>query len=103
LLPALPIGRLVSEKTGEMIAQWVGGGAPVDQAFEEAKRIARDVATMGTDALRKHWGGLPRPMQTMLKPILEELKALAAEADRPPEPEPEREEDPFDINNRSAA
>ena len=93
LLDAFPRGKPISVETGAAIAAWVNGGAPVDHAAEAARRVARDVATLGTEAIAQHWKGLKPAEQRVLKPIAEELKAIAAEADRGRAAEAEGEAD----------
>ena len=45
------------------------------------EQVARDVATMGTDALQKHWKSLGVDVQRALEPIKDELKRIAADQD----------------------
>jgi hypothetical protein len=52
---------------------------PVDA--EELERVARDVASMGTDRLRQHWDGLTKPERAALKPVWDAIKAVAEQAD----------------------
>lgn len=48
----------------------------------DVERIARDVATMGTDKLQAHWSSLRNEERKILVPIKGELKGIADEADR---------------------
>ncbi len=91
LLPAFPEGAQLSERTGEMIAEWVKGGAPVDHAFETLKGEARSMALEGTVKL-KAWlverlamvkaGALPKAQWDKLKPLMgTELESAARAAD----------------------
>ncbi len=82
LLPAFPPGEQISERTGERIRAWLDGAVPVDRAFEQAKRNAEDRADNGTVALRDFWYSLDKQLQRQLKPQMENLKSIAAEADR---------------------
>lgn len=82
LVAAIPADRTIGIETGEQIAAWVAGGAVIDHAAEKARKIARDMATLGTASYKRHWEGLSRSDKVALKPIQEELKGIAAEADR---------------------
>src|SRR5579883_1261237 len=82
LLGAFPAGEQISEKTGERIRQWLRGGAVVDDRYERVKREAEDRANEGTIALRDFWQDLPREDKLRLKPQMDNLKSIAAEADR---------------------
>lgn len=82
LQPAIMPGEYMGEDTGRKIAAWVAGGAAFDVDAAKLERVARDVATMGTEALRRHWEGLDKPAAKTLLAIKEELKAIAEEADR---------------------
>jgi hypothetical protein len=52
---------------------------PVDA--EELERVARDVASFGTDRLRQHWERLSADEKRALKPAWEGIKSVAAQAD----------------------
>lgn len=100
LLPALPLGKMLSVETGENIAEWVGGGAPVDAEVEHLQRIAREVATLGTGQAKKHWESLTGAQRKMLLPIRDELKATAAQADQDAQekaPEADDDDNPFGL------
>lgn len=53
--------------------------AHVDSAALES--VARDVASMGTEALQRHWQGLSKPERQALLPVWEAIKGIAAQAD----------------------
>jgi len=74
-------GEPLGIDTGKRIAQWVAGAAVFDIDQAQLERIARDVATMGSDRAREHWSKLTKAEQKALAPIKDELKAIAAEAD----------------------
>lgn len=75
-------GRMLGIETGERIAEWVHGAPqPFDAVQAELERVARDVSTMGSAALERHWKSIGAPGQHALKHIKEELKSIAAEAD----------------------
>ena len=93
LLGKINPSEYLSEKTGEVIAEWIGGGKPVDQAFEELKRAARNEATNGWASMTNWWQARSKQEQKQLAPILEELRTTAASADRA-ETEKTREEQP---------
>lgn len=96
LTPAFPEGQLITIKTGEQIAEWIGGMAPVDQEAEALKIQAREVAAGGTEAFRAWWKTLPRPKRESLKPDTSQLQSIAEASDKPePEPEPPSN-DPLD-------
>ena len=82
LMAAFQPGQQISERTGQMIAEWVGGGAPVDHQAEAWKREAREVAANGSAAMRGHWTAADPAKRQALQAILDELKSIAAEADR---------------------
>lgn len=75
-------GNYLGIDTGQEIARWVTGGAAFDIDLAKLERIARDVATMGTEALHRHWTSLSKEERQALAPIKEELKGIADEADR---------------------
>jgi hypothetical protein len=83
LLDAFPRNKVITPKTGEIIAAWVGSGAAVDTAGDQLKRKAREIATKGSTHLRDMWENeLTKDQKKALQSSLEELKGLAAEADR---------------------
>ena len=45
------------------------------------EKIARDVSTMGTEALEKHWKSITKEERQKMAGILPELKANASDAD----------------------
>ena len=81
LLPAIRPGEFLSEQTGADIAAWVDGGEIVDHEYEQLSRVARDIATMGTDRLHQHWKSLSPAEQNKLAAIKDDLKRTAAAAD----------------------
>lgn len=81
LLPAFPPGEQISIATGERIAQWVAGGVPVDHTALELQRTAEEHAGGGTEAMREWWSDLTPAEQKQLKPLLANLRSIAAEAD----------------------
>ena len=97
LIPAIPPTRTIGIETGQMIAEWVAGGVVVDHAAEKARKIARDMATLGTERYKAFFTGLTGAEKMMLKPIHEELKALAVTADAEAREErpASNEDDPF--------
>jgi len=75
-------GDYLGIETGKEIAKWVSGGAAFDVDRAKLERIARDVATMGTEALHRHWTSISKEERQALAPIKDELKLIAEEADR---------------------
>lgn len=73
--------QYLSEETGAAIAEWINGGAAFDQTPDQLTRAARDVASLGMDALQKHWAALSKPQKKLLQPHMDEFKAIAAKAD----------------------
>lgn len=96
-------GEFISEKTGEQIREWIAGGADFDKDQARLETVARDVATLGTKALEKHWKSLGKKGQTKLLPIRDEIKSTAAAADKenevPEEPETSDEAPPIDTSS----
>lgn len=79
---AFPLGKQIDEDTGNAIAEWVAGGAPVDHAYEELKRGAEDAAEGGTEQFRAHWRTLTKPQRAKLDGSMDNLKSICATADR---------------------
>ncbi|WP_422366376.1 hypothetical protein [Pelagibius sp.] len=66
------------------------GGDPAAPENNDAERLqsaAREVATLGKDALQKHWKSLSQPERKIVHPILPELTKTATEADERPLPD----------------
>lgn len=82
LLAAFPQGHRVTENTGGMIAEWVHGGTPVDREHETLRKAAEGAAGNGTPALREHYKGLTRPERQKLADQEDNLRSIAATADR---------------------
>lgn len=81
LLGAFPAGKRISLETGAKIAEWVHGGAPVDQAFLALKREAEETAEKGSAMMRDWWGKLTKAQQQNLKAHLPNLQSIARVAD----------------------
>lgn len=98
LRAAFPEGQLITEKTGEAIAEWIGGMPPVDQEAEALKIEAREAVKGGSEKMRGYWTGLTKEQRSTLQPILSDLQSAARAADetaQSPEPE-ESSDDPLD-------
>lgn len=97
LLGAVTEGKFLSEATGEAIAKWKAGGAVYDPAADQIVRVARDVATLGSERLRQHWEGLTKEQKKLLVPAMDDLKQIAASADaeQTEEKKPEPKQDPL--------
>lgn len=88
-LSAFINGRLITEETGTKIAEWIGGGKPVDEDLRELEQTARDVADFGTERMNQYWEGLSKKDRDSLQPIKPDLRSIADAADtRNTEPEP---------------
>lgn len=94
LLPAFPPGERISIATGERIAEWVAGGAPVDHVLETLRREAEEAADGGLQVLESMWKRLNNDQKRMLQPYLDNLKSIAATADAEPKAEAESAETP---------
>jgi hypothetical protein len=75
-------GEMLTEATGAAIAEWVGGGRPVDHAFELFRREAFEAASGGTQVFTKWWNRAPvKPRRNLLRPDLDNLASVARAAD----------------------
>lgn len=82
LEPAFPSGQKIGSNTGQLLAEWLDGAVPVDQALKEAADLGRDAARDGTAALQRWWTNLPGSDRKGLKSLLDaELKSIAQAAD----------------------
>jgi hypothetical protein len=79
--------RPLDEDIGRQLAEWARGVSP---AVDHAALIAdaRKAAAKGKDALQAHWKALPQTSRAVVKPAMDELKAIAKAADEP-------DDDPF--------
>lgn len=84
LLGAFPANELIGIQTGEIVREWVNGGAAVDKEAEAAMAALRDVASQwGAEAMRQHWKQhIPKEIKQRLSARMGELEKIAAEADR---------------------
>jgi AAA domain len=88
---AFPEGEQISERTGEMIAQWVAGGAPVDRELSALRTEAETIAERGAEPLANWWKSIGGAKQRRLVDVLDNLKSIAAAADRDRSPLPDNE------------
>lgn len=104
LMPAFPPGAKIGVKTGEVIREWVNGGAPVDHGLETLRREAEEAAEGGSKAFAAWWNRDDvKPRRDHLRAHLDNLKSIAKTADeeaerirfKPVERSDEGEEDPF--------
>lgn len=80
---ALLSDRLIGLDTGETIRKWVDGGKPVDKEVEQAMAVLRDVAGQwGSEGMRAEYGRMAGPLKSRLAVHLDELRQIAAEADK---------------------
>jgi len=74
-------GKKVSVETGAAVAEWLNS-KPRDYALNALERAARDAADGGTTPLRAFWEARSGQERSDLgKPLLEELKTIAAKVD----------------------
>lgn len=95
-------GQSINADMGKALAAWAAGGAErtkdAPQNEDAAKLLAeaRDIASLGKDALQAHWKNLNKAQKEIVNQIMEELKATAIEADKDaPAEEAAEPEDPF--------
>lgn len=81
LISAVPQNGPVTIETGQRVAEWVGGGAAVDEQAKELERVAQDIATLGTGRLEQYWKSLSPAQQKKLVALKAALKATAEQAD----------------------
>jgi hypothetical protein len=73
--------RPMTEETGLAMAEWARGAGD-SAAQKQAMDAARAVARGGTDAFREWWKNpASTTMRAVVKPIITELQAIAADAD----------------------
>lgn len=75
-------GELLTEETGRAIGAWVGGGEPIDPAFELFRKEAFEIAGAGTEFFTKWWNSAPvKPRRATLRKDLGNLESIARSAD----------------------
>ncbi len=87
----------ISEDTGAAVAAWLGN-VTRDPELELLQRTAGDEAERGIGALQAFWSTLTKSQQMKLKPLMENFKVKAREADAHPSHESAANanlEDPF--------
>jgi len=95
LLSAFPEGQKISVATGERIAEWVSGGAPVDHELETLKRAGEQAAEGGKDAFGKWWNEpAVKRAWDRLRPFLDNFRSIALTADEERTRQTERAEEP---------
>lgn len=72
--------RPMNEDTGRAMAEWAKGQGDA-QKRKEAMDEARAVARQGKDAFVKWWNGDGKSLQGIIRPIMDEIQAIAAQAD----------------------
>lgn len=87
-----PKDSQVNRDAGRLLAQWCAGGAPPPAYELTVEERAREAADRGMAALEAFWRALSREQKAQLKPEMERMKAIAAEADRTVD-----DEDPFGL------
>lgn len=78
--PFFPETEPISERSGQMLAEWARGTAPGGGGIEQAMAAAKEAAEAGSDAFRSWWQK-HRQHRAALRPHLEDLKAIALKAD----------------------
>ena len=73
-------GGKVTEETGRKIIAAMGQ-KQIDDELEDLRQAGNDKAFEGTDALRDWFSGLTAEQKRKIKPSMENLKSIAAEAD----------------------
>lgn len=86
LKPFIGEGKPLSADMGRAFAEWASGGTGASAADLIAD--AKKAAAKGKDALQAHWKALPQTSRAIVKPAMDELKAIAKAADEP-------DDDPF--------
>lgn len=71
----------MNEDTGRAMAHWAKGEGEA-QKQKEVMDEARAVARGGSDAFTVWWNGGGRPHRAAIRPILDEVKSIASEADQ---------------------
>ncbi|WP_417821293.1 AAA family ATPase [Terasakiella sp.] len=86
LIGEIKKGEYLGEEFGKKIAHWINAGGEWNKHEAELLKVARDVATMGTERLLQHIRSLPMDDQNALKPHWKaELEPLAKRYDEPEE------------------
>jgi hypothetical protein len=75
-------GGLLDEATGAAIADWVGGGKPVDHALERLRKAGFAAAGGGAEAFTRWWSSGPvKSRRKALRPDLDNFASIARAAD----------------------
>lgn len=74
-------GEYLGTHTGEAVAAYLGAGATVNHDAEAALRTAREVASLGGEALEKHWKQVDPKTRGVLLANRAELRQIADKAD----------------------
>jgi len=72
--------RPMSEATGAAMAEWAKGQGGA-QKQKEAMDHAREIARGGTKAFTAWWADQDKPARSVIRPIMEEIKALCTASD----------------------
>jgi hypothetical protein len=78
---AFPADQRIGIKAGEVLAQWVAGGAPVDHALETLRRRAEEAAGKGAECFRAYWKATSATDRGKLQPLMDNLRSIAIAAD----------------------
>lgn len=72
----------ISVATGQRLAEWVAGGAPIDRTLDILKRAGTENAGEGSIRLRDWFMALTNADKIRIKPHVENFKSIAATVDR---------------------
>jgi hypothetical protein len=78
---AFPADQRIGIKAGELLAQWVAGGAPIDHARETLRRRAEEEAGKGAEYFRAFWKATSAADRGKLQPLMDNLRSIAIAAD----------------------
>lgn len=90
-----PQDQRITVQHGVNLSQWVAGGDPVNERFEELKREGTAAAIKGTDSLKAWFVALPSNGDRALIKVFvdDEAKSMARQADEDAKPEPSKGND----------
>lgn len=82
LLGAFPEGKRISIETGDLIREWVAGGAPIDHEAEAMRRAGEEAAGGGKAAFAAWWNRADvKTHRAKLRPFLANFQSIAQEAE----------------------
>jgi hypothetical protein len=84
--PLIPLDKPLDESIGEKLAAWARGGSTQPTKEPSLKARAEQTAELGMLKLEQWWASITKAERLQLKPILEDLKAIADKADHAVDP-----------------